>query len=145
MGFEDSMNITYRILDHIFEVQNDKNVPVKQIIHCLVTLPKKSKNDIALKAKKPQMILRNYIQISQKKGKKKSLLVTGMFSAKIQYILQKTILVLKMFCLTMGVFLIINDYYRTNIQNYAQNYLLQNYNKTICNHLKIAFPNTKIC
>ena len=56
MGFEDSINITYRILDEIFKVQNDKNVPVKQIIHCLVTIPKKCNNDIAniKKRKKPK-------------------------------------------------------------------------------------------
>ena len=44
------------------------------------SLMKKAKKYIL---KKPQMILRNYIQISQKKGKKKNLLGMQVFSSKI--------------------------------------------------------------
>ena len=59
--------------------------------------------------KKSQMTLRNYIQISQRKGKKKDLLAMWVFSAKIlisQHILSKIIPILKViFHLTVGVFL----------------------------------------
>ena len=59
--------------------------------------------------KKSQMTLRNYIQISQRKGKKKDLLAMWVFSAKIlisQHTLSKIIPILKViFHLTEGVFL----------------------------------------
>ena len=59
--------------------------------------------------KKSQMTLRNYIRISQRKGKKKDLLGMWVFSAKIlisQHILSKIIPILKViFHLTVGVFL----------------------------------------
>ena len=81
-----------------FKVLDEEDISAKQTIPCLATLSKKSENVIAnivkkphifvkkkLKTtlKKPQMILRNYIQISQKKEQKKCLLGMWVFSAKI--------------------------------------------------------------
>ena len=40
---EDSINITYGILDNIFEILGTENVPVKKIIPCLAILSKKVK------------------------------------------------------------------------------------------------------
>ena len=94
---KDPINITYGILDLIFKVLDEEDISGKQIISCLATLSKKSENVIANIVKKQhnfvkktknylkktQMILRNYIQISQKKGEKKCLLGTRVFSAKI--------------------------------------------------------------
>ena len=83
MEFEDSTNITYSILDYIFQVLDTEDAPVKQILSCLAILSQKSENDITNIIKKSQnfvrktknhlkkslkMTLRNYIQISQKKG-----------------------------------------------------------------------------
>ena len=82
MEFEDSTNITYGILDYIFQVLDTEDVPVKQIVSCLAILSQKSENDITNIIKKSQnfvrktknhlkkslkMTLRNYIQISQRK------------------------------------------------------------------------------
>ena len=47
MEFEDSINITYGILDYIFQILDTEDVPVKQIIPCLAILSQKSENDIA--------------------------------------------------------------------------------------------------
>ena len=83
-----SRNITYGILDQIFNVLDEEEVSAKQIIPCLDTLSKKSENIIANIVKNPhnivkktknylknpEMIKRNYILISWKKGKKKCLL-----------------------------------------------------------------------
>ena len=94
---ENTINITNGILDQIFKVLDEEDISVKQIIPCFATLSKKvkmllralSKNHIILwkkrktTLKKPQMILRNYIQISQKKEKKKRLLGMLVFSGKI--------------------------------------------------------------
>ena len=44
---QNSINITYGILDNIFQILDSGNVPVKQIIPCLTILSKKSENDIA--------------------------------------------------------------------------------------------------
>ena len=83
MEFEDSTNITYGILDYIFQVLDTEDAPVKQILSCLAILSQKSENDITNIIKKSQnfvrktknhlkkslkMTLRNYIQISQRKG-----------------------------------------------------------------------------
>ena len=82
MEFEDSTNITYGILDYIFQVLDTEDVPVEQIVSCLAILSQKSENDITNIIKKSQnfvrktknhlkkslkMTLRNYIQISQRK------------------------------------------------------------------------------
>ena len=91
------INITYGTLDQIFKVLNEEDFSVKQVILCLPTLSKKSEDVIANIIKKPhnsmkktmnylrktQMILRSYIQISQKKGKKKCLQGMWVFSAEI--------------------------------------------------------------
>ena len=42
---EDSINITYRILDKVFQILDTENVPVIQIIPCLTILSKKSESD----------------------------------------------------------------------------------------------------
>ena len=49
---EDSINITYGILENIFQIW--ENVPVMQIIPCLEILSKKSECDIANIVKKTQ-------------------------------------------------------------------------------------------
>ena len=49
---EDSINITYGILENIFQIW--ENVPVMQIIPCLAILSKKSECDIANIVKKNQ-------------------------------------------------------------------------------------------
>ena len=87
---EDSINITYGILENIFQIW--ENVPVMQIIPCLAILSKKVNVILPTLSKKPnnfmrktknylkknKMTLKNYIQISQK-GKKKSLLGMWLF------------------------------------------------------------------
>ena len=96
---QNSINISviYGILDNIFQILDVENVPVKQVIPCLVIILKNSENDIANIVKKThnfirktksylkkiQMTLRNYIWISQRKGKRKGLLGMWVFSAKI--------------------------------------------------------------
>ena len=49
---EDSINITYGILENIFQIW--ENVPVMQIIPCLAILSKKSECNIANIVKKTQ-------------------------------------------------------------------------------------------
>ena len=85
MGFEGSISITYGTLDYMFLILDTEDVPLKQIMPCLAILSQKRENDIAIIIKKthnfvrktknylknPQMTLRNYIQIYQRKGKKK--------------------------------------------------------------------------
>ena len=44
---EDSINITYGILDNISQILDTENVPVTQIILCLEILSKKCESDIA--------------------------------------------------------------------------------------------------
>ena len=94
---EDSINITYGILDTIFQILDTENEPVTQIIICLAILSKKSERDIIDIVKKTQnfkrktntylgktqMPLKNYIQVSQVKIKKKGLLGMWVISAKI--------------------------------------------------------------
>ena len=94
---EDSINITYGILDTIFQILDTENEPVTQIIICLAILLKKRERDIIDIVKKTQnfkrktntylgktqMPLKNYIQISQRKIKKKGLLGMWVISAKI--------------------------------------------------------------
>ena len=57
MELEDSLNITYGVLDQIFKVWDDEDVPVKQIITCLDTLSNKTENDIA-NIKKPHSFVK---------------------------------------------------------------------------------------
>ena len=45
---KDSINITYGILDNIFQILDSVNVLVMQIITCLAILSKKSESDIAI-------------------------------------------------------------------------------------------------
>ena len=45
---KDSINITYGILDNIFQILDSENVLVTQIIPCLAILSKKSESDIAI-------------------------------------------------------------------------------------------------
>ena len=46
---KDSINITYSILDNIFQILDSENVlVVMQIIPCLAILSKKSESDIAI-------------------------------------------------------------------------------------------------
>ena len=52
---EDPINITYGILENIFQIW--ENVPVMQIIPCLAILSKKSECDIANIVKKNPIIL----------------------------------------------------------------------------------------
>ena len=92
---ENPINITYGTLDQIFKVLHEEDISVKQIIPTLATLGedvianivKKPHNFVKQKTinylKKTRMILRGYIQISQKKGRKKCLLGMWVFSAKI--------------------------------------------------------------
>ena len=49
---QNSINITYGILDNIFQILDAENVPVKQIILCLAIISKKNENDIANIVKK---------------------------------------------------------------------------------------------
>ena len=49
---QNSLNITYGILDNIFQILDAENAPVKQIIPCSAILSKKSENDIANIVKK---------------------------------------------------------------------------------------------
>ena len=91
---EDSINITYGILDSISQILDTENVPVTWIIttmlgnsikkkwkwnceHCQKThnFMWKTKNYL----KKPLMALKKYIQIFQRKGKKKDLLGMCLF------------------------------------------------------------------
>ena len=54
---EDSINITYGILDNIFQILDTENVPVTQIIPSLAILLKKSESDIANIVKKKPIII----------------------------------------------------------------------------------------
>ena len=45
---KDSINITYGILDNIFQILDSVNVLVMQIITCLAILSKKRESDIAI-------------------------------------------------------------------------------------------------
>ena len=89
MELQNSIKITYCILGNIFQILDAQNVSVKPIIPCLVIISKKSENDIANIVKKrpiilfKKILLRNYNQISQRKGKTKSLLGMWVFSSKI--------------------------------------------------------------
>ena len=92
---ENPINMTHGTLDQIFKVLHEEDISVKQIIPTLATLGedvianivKKTHNFVKQKTmnylKKTRMILRSYIQISQKKGRKKCLLGMWVFSAKI--------------------------------------------------------------
>ena len=92
----DSINITYGILDSISHILHTENLAVTQIIPTiLLNSSEKSESDIAniikktpnfmrktkKNLKKPLMTLKQYIQIFQKKGKKKGLLGMWVFSA----------------------------------------------------------------
>ena len=91
---QNSINITYGVLD-ICEILDTENVHMKEIILCLAILSKNSENDFSNIVKKPhnfmrttrnykktQINLRNYFQISQREGMKKSLPGMWVFSAK---------------------------------------------------------------
>ena len=56
--FEDSINITYDILDYIFQILDTEDAPVKQIMSSLPILSPKNENDIAIIIKKPHKFLR---------------------------------------------------------------------------------------
>ena len=45
---KDSINITYGILNYIFQILDSENVLVMQIIPCLAILSKKTESDIAI-------------------------------------------------------------------------------------------------
>ena len=47
MEFEDSINITYGILDSIFQILDTEDVPLQRIMPCLAILSQKSENYIA--------------------------------------------------------------------------------------------------
>ena len=92
-----SINTTHGILD-IFQILDTENKSVMQIIPCLAILSKKVKVILPTLSKKThnfmrktnylkktQMILSSYIQISQRKGKKKGLLGMWMFLSKSRY------------------------------------------------------------
>ena len=99
MEFEDSIYITYGILDYIFQMLDTEDANVKQIMRYLTTLSQKSENDIAKHyqekhnfmtktknyLKKLQITLRNYIQFSQKKGKETGSWAYGCFLPKSRY------------------------------------------------------------
>ena len=55
---EDSINITYGVLDTIFKMLDTEKVPVTQIIPCLAILSKKRESDIANIVKKPHNFMR---------------------------------------------------------------------------------------
>ena len=52
MELEDSINITYGILDNISQILDTENVSVTQIIPCLAILSKKGESDIVNIVKK---------------------------------------------------------------------------------------------
>ena len=92
MELEDSIIVMYGILHHIFQIFDTKDVPVKQIIPCFTILLQKSENDIASIKKRhqfvrktknhlknSQMTWRSYIQISQRKGRRKPAENLGIF------------------------------------------------------------------
>ena len=128
MGFEDSINITYGNLDYIFPILDTDGVKGKQIMPCLVILSQKSENDIAniIKKphnfvrksknylKKPQITLRNYIQISQRKGKKKGSWACGCFLpiGIISYTLQNYSKFKSNFSFNNGSIFEIHDYFK---------------------------------
>ena len=58
MELQNSINITYGILDNIFQILDAENVTVKQIMPCLAILSKKSEIDIVNIVKKTH----NYIR-----------------------------------------------------------------------------------
>ena len=58
MEFENFINITYGILDYIFQILDTEDVPVKQVMPCLAILSQKSENDIANIIKKPHNFVR---------------------------------------------------------------------------------------
>ena len=58
MELEDSIYITYGILDNILQILDTENVPVKQIIPYLAIISKKSGNYIANIVKKPHNFVR---------------------------------------------------------------------------------------
>ena len=121
---EDSINITYGVLDTIFKMLDTEKVPATQIIPCLAILLKKQESDIANIVKKnPHNFMRktkNYLNKNpndieklhpdfSEEEKKIDLLGMSVISAKIlvsQHILLKIITILKVpFHLTMEVFL----------------------------------------
>ena len=55
---EDSINITYGVLDTIFKMLDTEKVPVTEIIACLAILSKKRESDIANIVKKPHNFMR---------------------------------------------------------------------------------------
>ena len=92
-------NIACGILDHLFQIVDTEDIPIKQVIPCFAALSEKSENDIAKIIKKPhnfvwktksylkktQVTLRSYIQISQQKDKKKGSRACGCFLPKSRY------------------------------------------------------------
>ena len=59
MEFEDSINITYGILDSIFQILDTEDVPLQQIMPCLAILSQKSENYIAKHHQKTQFCEKN--------------------------------------------------------------------------------------
>ena len=97
---KDPINITYDIFDQIFKVLDEEDTSAKQIITCFATLSKKvkmllqtlsKKHNFVKKAKnylkKPQMVLSNYIRISQKKAKQgmQSVRYVGVFYQNLSF------------------------------------------------------------
>ena len=66
---QNSINITYGILDNIFQVLDAENVPVKQMYNAWQYYRKNSENDIANIVKKIPIILLEK-QLSEKKKSK---------------------------------------------------------------------------
>ena len=60
---EDSINITYGVLDTIFKMLDTETVPATQIIPCLAILLKKQESDIANIVKKKPIILWEKLKI----------------------------------------------------------------------------------
>ena len=99
MEFEDFIYMTYGILDYIFQILDTGDVPVKHIKPCLAIVLQKSENDIAKIIKKThnfgrktknylkehEMTLINYIQIFQRKRKKKDSWECGRVLPKSRY------------------------------------------------------------
>ena len=66
-GVWNFINITYGILDYIFQILDTEDVPVNQVMPCLAILSQKSENYIANIIKKPHNFVRktkNYLKKS---------------------------------------------------------------------------------
>ena len=63
MELDDSINITYGILDQIVKAQDDEDAPVRPIIPCLDNISKKTENDIA-DIEKPHSFEKKDLQVT---------------------------------------------------------------------------------